>query len=313
MTSLFPSLLVDAREQDRQDWGRWVLGAHSDQFLPEMVARVDALERLESIAIGHPVVNPGASAGDLLVIAAAHGQHAVIADVPLACRVVLFDWSGDGVSNTDNPHGFDVLSFATECKGHLMQVACERLGIPPEGHFAGFVDDDVVLRFSDINTLLALARIYRLSAAQPAVSFTSSLCHEYGWLRQRACLALHRVPIVEIMSPFIRSDLLALALPFLAGVRSGYGFDRFALPLCAAHLGVWRFAAVDLCPLTHVRPLSSVNRQFSHGLQSKDEELLMRQRLMLAMGFEVDRAVYDRLETAVTSGKPGLRSDTSRP
>jgi hypothetical protein len=115
------------------------------------------------------------------------------------------------------------------------------------------------------------------------------------------------------MAPFIRSDLLALALPFLAGVRSGYGFDRFALPLCAAHLGDWRFAAVDLCPLAHIRPLSSVGRQFSNGLQSKQEELLIRQRLMLAMGFEVDRATYEQLEVAVASGLPGLRSDTSRP
>jgi len=309
VTNLFPSLLVEASERERRDWGRWVLGAHSDQFLPEMVDWIDALDGHDPISIGHPVVNPGASANDVLVIAAAHGRHAVIADAPLACRVVLFDWSGDGINHSENPHGFDVLSAATECKGHLIQVACERLGMPPEGNFAGFVDDDVVLRFSDINTLLALARIHRLSAAQPAVSFTSSLCQEYGWLRQRACLTLHRVPVVEIMAPFIRSDLLTLALPFLAGVRSGYGFDRFALPLCAAHLGVWRFAAVDLCPLTHVRPLSSVNRQFSHGLQSKDEELLMRQRLMLAMGFEVDLAVYKRLETAVASETPARCSD----
>jgi hypothetical protein len=311
VSSLHPSLLADAPERDRRDWSRWVLGAHSDQFLPEMVAHVEALDHVDPIVSGHPTINPGASHGDLLVIAAAHGRHAVIADVPLACRVILFDWSGEGVRDADNPHGFDVLSIATECKGHLIQVACEELGLPSKVNYVGFVDDDVVLRFSDVNTLLALARIHRLAAAQPAVSFTSSLCHEYGWLRQRACISLHRVPIVEIMAPFIRSDLLSIALPFLHGVRSGYGFDRFALPLCAAHLGDWRFAAVDLCPMTHIRPLSSVARQFSNGLQSKQEELLIRQRLMLAMGFEVDRATYGQLEAAVASGAPGFRSEVS--
>ena len=115
------------------------------------------------------------------------------------------------------------------------------------------------------------------------MSFGSSLCQEYGWLRQRACTTLHRVPIVEIMAPFIRRDLLDLAMPFLTGVRCGYGLDRFALPLCAAHLNAWRFAAVDLTPLTHVRVFSSLEKRFSNGLLSKEEELLIRQRLVKAM------------------------------
>ena len=29
--------------------------------------------------------------------------------------------------------------------------------MPPEGHFVGFLDDDLCLRTSDINTLLAMA------------------------------------------------------------------------------------------------------------------------------------------------------------
>ena len=107
------------------------------------------------------------------------------------------------------------------------------------------------------------------------------------------------MPIVEIMAPFIRSDLLELVMPFLSGVRSGYGFDRFALPLCAAHLGVWRFAAIDSTPLSHVRQFGSLEKRFSNGLLSKEEELLIRQRLMQAMGFLVDQASYKQLEKAV--------------
>ena len=146
-----------------------------------------------------------------------------------------------------------------------------------------------------------MARIHNLSAAQPAVRFGSSLCQEYGWLRQRACTTLHRVPIVEIMAPLIRRDLLDLAMPFLAGVRSGYGLDRFALSLCAAHLNAWRFAAVDLTPLTHVRVFGSLEKRFPNGLLSKEEELLIRQRLMELMGFTVDQALHQRLEDAVAA------------
>lgn len=297
----FPKLFRGAHQEQRQRWARWVLGTHSDQFLPEMAAHVEAMDRDSPVFFGHPVVSPGAVPGDLLVLATAQGRHAVIVDCRLPCRVVLFDWTGKGVPSDANPYGFEVLSIATECKGHLIEEACRRLALPPAGHYAGFLDDDVVIRFSDINALLAVARIHELIAAQPAVDYSSSLCSEYQWLRRRSAISLHRVPLVEIMAPFIRSDLLSLALPFIAGIRSGYGFDRFALPLCADHLGHWRFAAVDLCPLSHIRPLSSVNRRFSHGLLSKQEEVLVRQRLMLAMGFEVDRAVYAQLEAAVCS------------
>jgi hypothetical protein len=88
-------------------------------------------------------------------------------------------------------------------------------------------------------------------------------------------------------------------MPFLTGVRSGYGLDRFALPLCAAHLNAWRFAAVDLTPLTHVRLFGSLEKRFSNGLLSKDEEFLIRQRLMLAMDFSVDVDLHGQLEAAV--------------
>ena len=298
-TPNFPPLLRDRPEAERQLWARWVLGSHSDQFLPEMQAAVEQLDHSDPITAGNPIVNPGASSEDLVVIACERGKHCVVIDQPLPCRVVLFDWTGKGLEAGSNPHGFEVLSVATECKGHLMEEAWRQLPPPPPGHYMGLIDDDVLLRSSDIQTLLATARIYNLSAAQPAVTFSSSLCQEYGWLRQRVGSCLHRVPIIEIMAPFLRRDLLDVSMPFLEGVRSGYGLDRFALPLCASHLNIWRFAAIDYTPLTHVRAFSSLEKRFSNGLLSKEEEHLIRQRLMLAMGFSVDTDVYQRLEAAL--------------
>ena len=43
MNAAFPLLLRDRPESERQLWARWVLGSHSDQFLPEMVAAVEQL------------------------------------------------------------------------------------------------------------------------------------------------------------------------------------------------------------------------------------------------------------------------------
>ena len=297
----FPRLLHDFAEPDRQQWAHWILGSHSDQFLPEMVAAVEQLNRHDPIEQGQPVFNPGATANDCLVISTQRGRHCVVFDQPLLCPVVFFDWTGEGLEPGTNPHGFDVISVATECKGHLMEEAWRRLSPPAEGHYMGFIDDDVLISASAINQLLAIARIHNLIAAQPAVSFGSSLSKEYGWLRQRACTTLHRVPIVEIMAPFLRRDLLDLAMPFLSGVRSGYGLDRFALPLCAAHLNSWRFGCIDLIPMTHVREFGSLEKRFSNGLLSKEEELLIRQRLMLSMGFPVDPVRHHQMEHAVSA------------
>ena len=298
-TPNFPALLRDRPQAERQQWARWVLGSHSDQFLPEMLAAVEKLDRIDPITAGSPVLNPGSAARDLVVIACQRGKHCVVFDQPMPCRVVLFDWTGEGLEAGSNPNGFEVLSVATECKGHLMEEAWRQLLPPPPGHYMGFIDDDVLLRSGDIQTLLATARIYNLSAAQPAVTFSSSLCQEYGWLRQRVGTTLHRVPIIEIMAPFLRRDLLDVSMPFLQGIRSGYGLDRFAMPLCASHLNIWKFAAIDCTPLTHVRAFSSLEKRFSNSLLSKEEELLIRQRLMDAMGFEIDQASLERLEASV--------------
>ena len=292
----FPKLLDAAPNAERLQWKRWVIDSHSDQFLPEMAKKTEELESQDPITNGRPVLNPRAQPDDLIVIASQKGRHCVLVDQPFPCRVVLFDWTGEGFEADSNPHGWQLLSAATECKGHLMEVAYQRLAKPPAGHYVGFIDDDVMLRSSDIITMLAMARIYNLSALQPAVSHTSSLSREYGWLRQRPGHTLHRVPIVEIMAPLIRADLLELAMPFATGIRSGYGLDRFALPLCAAHISDWRFAAIDLFALSHVRTFSSLNKRFSNGLLSKEEELLVRLRLVKAMGMPVDETLYTMLE-----------------
>ena len=113
---------------------------------------------------------------------------------------------------------------------------------------------------------------------------------------------MHRVPMVEVMAPFLRRELLDLAMPFNFGTSSAYGLDRFAFPLCAAHLGQWRFASVDLTPMTHIRRGRTVRQRHANGLLSKDEEHLVRQRLMLAMGFDVNWEIYQQLERAIQTG-----------
>jgi len=50
-----------------------------------------------------------------------------------------------------------------------------------------------------------------------------------------------------------------------------------------------------------VRVFGSLEKRFTNGLLSKEEELLIRQRLMLAMGFAVESTLHTRLESLARS------------
>ena len=57
MRQAFPPLLQGRSDAERQQWARWVLGSHSDQFIPEMVAAANQLDKQDPIAYGEPIVN----------------------------------------------------------------------------------------------------------------------------------------------------------------------------------------------------------------------------------------------------------------
>ena len=300
---LFPSLLADRSEDERRMWSRWVMGSHSDEFIPEMLAAVLELDRQDPVSLGRPISNPGPRSDDCIVVASNRGRHCFIWDFQLKCRVILFDFTGDGILPGSNPFGWEEVSSPCRGKGEVLEFCFQNLGLPGCDQFIGVIDDDVVVRSSDVVALLGIARIHGLSALQPSIPLNTVLSNEYGFLRQRPSISLHRVPLVEILAPFVRADLFSLAMGFGKGILSSYGLDRFALPVCAAHLGCWRFAAVDSIQLEHVRPLRTLQKTYDHGLSSKQEELLVRLRLMIAMGCPVDESSYFALESAVASDR----------
>ena len=88
MNQPFPELLRGRPAAERNLWARWVLGSHSDQFLPEMIDAVEQLNQQDPIEQGKPVVNPGASSNDLVVIATERGRHCVVLDQPLQLSLI---------------------------------------------------------------------------------------------------------------------------------------------------------------------------------------------------------------------------------
>jgi hypothetical protein len=62
--------------------------------------------------------------------------------------------------------------------------------------------------------------------------------------------------------------------------------------------------------MSHIRRGRTIDRRYSNGLYSKEEELLVRYRLMLAMDSQIDRNRYCQLEAAV---EPLLQGQTVSP
>mgnify|MGYP006269443363 FL=1 len=296
---VFPPLLCHASPADRDKWARWVLGSHSDQFLPEMLRAVELLDAQQPIAYGTPHLNPAPLPADLLVVTSERGRHSFVVDSLLPVRVVLLDVTGSGFESGANPLAWEQVSVQCEGMGDVLDFVWRYLMPDQPDTYIGVLCDDVMVRSSDIHRLLSMARLHGLTAVQPSVAHNHELSVEYGFLRQRPCVTMHRVPMVEVMAPIIRRDLFDLALSFNRGTRSAYGLDRFALPLCAFHLGEWRFASIDLTPMSHIRRGRTIDRRYSNGLLSKEEELLVRYRLMVAMGCQVDLNRYRQLEAAV--------------
>ena len=57
--------------------------------------------------------------------------------------------------------------------------------------------------------------------------------------------------------------------------------------------------------MTHIRRGRTIQKRYRNGLLSKEEEYLVRLRVMLAMDFDIDREIYERLEAAVS---PAMRT-----
>ena len=258
----------------------WI-GNHYQEVLAAQHGHLKKVDEFDPIMEGdHQLEKPE----DVIVIACEQGKHMVLLDKDIDARVVLFDWTGKGVIPEDNPKNFEVISYSTECKGHLMHHAWKELGNPSLWSYMAFIDDDVMFSMSSIEQLLHLAHIHKLTACQPAISHFSSIDPLYGHLKWRAGVTHHRVPMIEIMAPFIRGDLLKNAMPFMQGIRSGYGFDRYVLPLVADAMKQWRFACCDLTPMNHTRKLQSPGMRFKNQMSPHDEEQLMRMRCFKQIG-----------------------------
>jgi hypothetical protein len=191
-----------------------------------------------------------------------------------AFDLLTFDYSGTGTKATADRSISRVLSKKTECKGEIFkEVAVFLEGNDAKYDYVGLMDDDVMIRMSDINHMIHIARSCDLDSFAPSLSHDSIHTHA-NTLRLENRL-LHAVPWVEIMSPFYKTSLFLAAAPHYSLSKSGWGIDCFLMPLFQKIMKMEQVAVIDAIMATHMRPISSNTRRFSGGLTAFQEMELM--------------------------------------
>lgn len=245
--------------------------------------------------------------GRPLVLVSWDGRSAPLAciepDAAPAFDGLLFDYSGHCGQRLVDVHGRDwpVLSQATECKGEIYAALAARLGaaaVRPE--YVALLDDDVWIATSAINRALHLARLEGLDVFSPVLTHDSEYTHR--WTLAQPNRLFREVDWVEVMMPFLRTEILLAMPPLLAGNVSSWGIDRYLVPTLQQLQGRTRTALVDAVVASHRRPVTSGMKRYRNGLTAAEEMAGLRERCIALLqrerpelvGGEWYRRVFER-------------------
>ena len=202
----------------------------------------------------------------------------LLLDVVPHFELLLFDYSGSAspAALQDLPWPVTLLSERTQCKGDIYQALARHLAASAQQpRFVGLVDDDVVLSVGDLNRLLHLGRVHGLHVFSAALSHDSHYTHR--WMLHQPHRALRAVDWVEVMMPVYDGALFMAAAPHFNGNVSSWGIDMYLVPTVQQLSGRNRTAIIDAVMASHVRPVSSGQGAFRHGLTAAQEGARMKQ------------------------------------
>lgn len=115
-----------------------------------------------------------------------------------------------------------------------------------------FPDDDLLIGTEAINRMFDLFSAFRLSLAQPALSW-DSYCSHFILLRNRDTV-LRYTNFVEVMAPVLNRNALRLLSPTFNQVRFGHGLDYLWPQMLKTGSGRDDVAVIDAVEMVHTRP-----------------------------------------------------------
>lgn len=213
----------------------------------------------------------------------------IIFDALPAFDLAVFDYSGakadQSLTHTSLSKGrltlpCQLISHATQCKGEMFYVCAMSLADDLAHYsYVAFVDDDILVRVSCLNSAIRYGMAFELTAFQPSLARCSYYSHLFTLQQQGN--AVRMVDWVEVMMPFVRANLFLEASSFYQHSISSYGIDCYVWPVLAIAMNIGNgFAVIDNAICAHIRPISSGARVFSSGLTGLQEMEIIRQKLV---------------------------------
>lgn len=198
-------------------------------------------------------------------------------------EIVIFNYSGnEAIPAKEHILHYDQLvSIKTEFKGALMLEAYHFLKNRQDITYVAFVDDDLALFVSDINTLLEKAIYHDLDVFQASIDATSYYSHAFNVHKPGADIVY--VDWVEIMMPFYRKNIFDELAAFLSLSISSYGVDRYAMPYVQKLLGATKTAVIHTVQIKHTKPVTDGRKIFSNGLTARQEGERVRKAVLKAI------------------------------
>ncbi len=193
-------------------------------------------------------------------------------------EILIFDYSGKSSLEKKIQVPCKKLHFysaATECKGDIFWHSVKLVKLQSPESYVGLIDDDVSLKISSLNRLLAVAKKHQFDVFSPTLTPDSFYSFKFTLTQNNS--EFREVSWVEVMMPFYRCAIIAAGEPFFSQSKSSWGIDKFAIPLLQHNLGLTKTAIVDTVTGTHTRPITSRNRIYSNGLTADQEASQVRE------------------------------------
>jgi hypothetical protein len=184
--------------------------------------------------------------------------------------LLVFDYSGGGAMPAGHRYGSNLLSRRTEAKGQVFLELVRHVGRSGRAYgYVGIIDDDIMMKISDIDFMFHVAQLHKLDSFAPALSRDSAFTHDHTLRRDN--VVFHHVPWVEVMAPFYRMQLFMAAAEMYPQSISSWGIDCFAMPLFQRVTKMTNVAVIDAVMAMHMRPHDSHARRLSNGKFPRQE------------------------------------------
>ena len=174
-----------------------------------------------------------------------------------------------------------IIRKSTEGKGQII-FAIASITSHKKGGYVGIFGDDILIRVSDINRAIKIARKKSFASFQPSLSKSSDYNFNFTTTNYKRTIfpTFHRyriVPWIDIMMSIMKSELLTSSIPFLRNNITASGLERYVFPMVSITYGIsGKHAVIDAAIATRLRGMGTDEKIYSNGMTAYEELIKVR-------------------------------------